>query len=421
MQAQDQSPSPETVQHILDRLDSLEKQNAELLKEIRDLRQELAGAPKAPPVEERVEALEQRTAEQAQTKISASQRLPISLTGMLLFDATETNARNVGAYNGNAYGLDMTGSGATLRQSIIGLEYYGPHIFGDGQIHGSLAMDFYSGTEDSVLRIRRGVVSFDWKRRSITFGQDKPLIAPWQPTSFAHVGTPPLAGAGNLWFWLPQATYEERIPLSTKNQLKLQASVIETNETYSSAQTAYSAATASPRPGAEARIEYQRSLGDQPVLTLGFGAHTSSSHALGASIPSRVISGDFKYQPQKWLQLSGTFLHGENFANLGGLSPGVTTAQYAAVPIHASAGWLQAAFPVTPRLTFDVYAGRQLNAASDLVSKDPFTSLAYAANVLYRIASNVVLGFEGGQTRLTYLNAVPFSAHRFDATVAYLF
>ena len=37
--------------------------------------------------EERLEVLEQRTQDLAQTKVEASQRLPISLTGMLLFNA----------------------------------------------------------------------------------------------------------------------------------------------------------------------------------------------------------------------------------------------------------------------------------------------------------------------------------------------
>lgn len=412
-QAQAQQPPPaETVQHILERLDTLEKQNDALLKEIHDLRQELANTVRPQETQERVEAVEQRTAEQAQTKVSASQKFPIELTGMFLFDATQTK--------GSGYPGTDTGTGASLRQSIIGLNFYGPHIFGDGQIHGSLAMDFYSGTTDSVLRIRRGVVSFDWKRRSITFGQDKPLISPLQPTSFAHVGIPPLAEAGNLWLWLPQALYEERIPVTDNLQVKAQAEVIQTNETYG--MNNYQAANIAPsRPGFEGRVAFERSSNGQPQFSIGIGGHTSQSHAYGHSVPSRVVSADFKYDPKRWLEVSGTFLHGENFGNLGGLSPGITTSEYGAIPVHASAGWLQVAFPVTSRLTFDLYAGRQFNRGSDLNTSDPFRSLMYAGNILYRIAPNVVLGFEGGENEITYWNAVPYSGHRFDATVAYLF
>jgi hypothetical protein len=410
-----QQPSPETLQRILDRLDSLEKQNETLLKEIHDLRQELSGQA-SPPVKEQVEAVEQQTKDLAQTRVSASQRFPVSLTGMFLFDATKSGR---GSSYGGPYG--NSGTGATLRQSIIGLEFYGPHIFGDGQIHGSLSMDFYSGTQDSVLRIRRGVVSFDWRRRSITFGQDKPLIAPLQPTSFARVGIPPLSGAGNLWLWLPQVKYEERIPIGTNTELKAQAAIVQTAENYNAPSSAVEPAIAPARPAAEVRLEYQRSWNDQPRLALGFGAHTSTSHAYGESVPSRVVSADFRYQPKDWLQFSGTLLHGENFANLGGLGPGLTASEYGVAPVRASAGWIQVALPVTSRLTFDLYAGRQLNAANDLNSNAPLRSLMYAGNILYRVAPNVVLGFEGGRSQVTYLNGNPFSADRYDATVAYLF
>jgi hypothetical protein len=415
--AQRQQPSPEALQRILDRLDSLEKQNETLLKEIHDLRQELSGTQASPPLREQVEVVDQRTKDLAQTKVSSSHRYPVSLTGMFLFDATQSGNPTL---ERGPYGI-TGGTGASLRQSIIGLDFYGPHIFGDGQIHGSLAMDFFSGTQDNVLRIRRGVVSFDWRRRSITFGQDKPLIAPLQPTSFARVGIPPLSGAGNLWLWLPQTKFEERISIGANTELKAQAEILETAENYASPSLSLQTAVAPARPAAEARLELQQSWNDQPRLALGFGAHTSTSHAYGRSIPSRVISADFKYQPKDWLQFSGTVLHGENFANLGGLGPGITVREYGVVPVRASAGWVQIALPLTSRLTFDVYAGRQLNAPNDLTANAPLRSLMYAGNILYRVAPNVVLGFEGGRSRVTYLNGLPFSADRYDATVAYLF
>ena len=422
-----QQPSPESIRQILERLDSLEKQNDAIIKEIHDLRQTLAAqAQSSPPLEERVEETEQRTRDQAQTKVGASQRFPISLTGMFLFDATKANYSGneptQGSY-GQSYGAT---TGATLRQSIIGLDFYGPHIFGDGQIKGSLSMDFYAGSQNNYLRIRRGVVSFDWRRRSITFGQDKVLIAPLQPTSFAHVGIPALSGTGNLWFWLPQARYEERIPLGNGTELKAQAALIQTNEMYSVTSPALQIAIEPTRPAGEFRMEVQHSWSEQPRLVFGVGGHISTSHIAGRSIASRVVSADFKFQPKTWLQFSGTFLHGENFANLGGLGPGFGARQYYGayyyvVPVRSSAGWVQIALPLTTRLTVDFYAGRQLNTARDVNTGDPYRSLAYAGNVLYRIAPNVVVGFEGGQTRLTSLNGVPFTAERYDATVAYLF
>src|SRR5271165_1989503 len=83
-------------QQIMDRLDRLEQENRDLAAEVRSLRAELAGtvktnppvaenqaAPAQPNTEERVAVQERRIEEQAQSKVEASQRFPVSLTGMV--------------------------------------------------------------------------------------------------------------------------------------------------------------------------------------------------------------------------------------------------------------------------------------------------------------------------------------------------
>jgi hypothetical protein len=141
-----ESASPATMQKILDRLDVLEKENQTLLQEIKSLREEVKAQP--PPVpdqaaddlKDRVGVAENRIQEQAQTKVGSSQRFPVSLNGMILFDSSlihGTENPNFQQAFGN-YGEGAPGGGATLRQSIIGLTVQGPHIAGGGQIHGSL-------------------------------------------------------------------------------------------------------------------------------------------------------------------------------------------------------------------------------------------------------------------------------------------
>ncbi len=132
-----QQAQPDRFSKILNRLDELEKQNQELLSEIKALREELqkANAP-APPesanLEEKVAVAEQRINEQAQTKVEASQRFPISFTGMFLFDSFAAKGTSSVAFLNNYedYTLGQPGAGATLRESIIGLDFHGPHIFG---------------------------------------------------------------------------------------------------------------------------------------------------------------------------------------------------------------------------------------------------------------------------------------------------
>lgn len=442
LSAQQAAVPPDTLARILDRLDALERQNQTLLNEVQALREEVkasrpeAAAPKPeatpqPPeaaaqekdLEDRVSVAEQRIKEQAQTKVESSQRFPVTLTGMLLFDGF-LNSGLEGYETPYGYApTDSAPGGATLAQSILGLEFRGPMLPGGGEVHGSLAMDFYSQAQGySIFRLRQGTVSFDWKRRSIVIGQDKPLISPLQPTSFARVGVPPLNGAGNLWLWRPQIRYEERIPFSTNTQATLQIGVLQTDETYSTvALPAYSTIEPS-RPAIQGRFGIAHQWSDQTRFAAGVGFHSSSTHLLGQSVNSRVVSADVLFKPLSKLELTGTVFHGENFSNIGGGPPGISvTNQFVVIPIHGTGGWLQVALPVTHRLTFDFYAGRQLNNAQDLLADEIARTLTYAGNILYRISPNVVLGFEGSQERLDFLDAHQVLSNRYDATVAYLF
>jgi hypothetical protein len=369
-----------------------------------------------------VDVAEQRIKEQAATKVESSQRFPVTLTGTVLFDAFFNAGR--GAYSQTyAYGYSNSRGGASLSQTILGLEFRGPQLPAGGQVHGYLSMDFYSQTPVyDYFRLRQGIVSFDWKRRSITVGQDKSLIAPLQPTSFARVGIPPLAGAGNLWLWRPQVRYEERFPFTTRTQAALQVGVFETDETYSPPTLPANGALEPARPAFQTRLQASHQWGEQSHLTAGIAFHASSTHVLGQSAASRVASFDVSYKPLSKLELSGTLFRGQNFANLGGGTPGIRiTNQGVVIPIRGTAGWMQVALPMTSRLTFDLYAGRQWNKASDITGYQIEQTLTYAGNILYRISPNVVLGFEASQQRLTYLYARDLLANRYDATVAYLF
>ena len=202
--AQEDSGSTAVMKQVLQRLDTLEKENKELMEEIRALRQQVAESRPAPaavpkplnpqqaPLDERVSVEEQRTAEQAQTKVEAAHKFPIQLNGMLLFNAFGNSANDALEYSGN-YNL-LTGPstfGATVRQTLLGLDFQGPHSCGDGR---SMASCRWIST---AVPLTRNIPVFDcaaracllnWKNRSFFVGQDKPLISPYQPDSFAEVG-----------------------------------------------------------------------------------------------------------------------------------------------------------------------------------------------------------------------------------------
>jgi len=92
---------------IVERLDQLEKQNAELLQEIKSLRELVATNTAVQQVSAN------RIEEQAQTKIETSQRFPIKLTGMALFNAFKN-----GTYGGAEQ--DPTVAALTRKPSTSG-------------------------------------------------------------------------------------------------------------------------------------------------------------------------------------------------------------------------------------------------------------------------------------------------------------
>ena len=133
LRAQDAKPANDSqmLSEILGRLQALEEQNRALTSEVHDLRQELQSARAGTvekledksQLEERVAVAENRIAEQAQTKVETSAKFPITLTGEVLFNAF-SNTGYTSALPSTNYSSLLTGessSGATLRQSIVGI------------------------------------------------------------------------------------------------------------------------------------------------------------------------------------------------------------------------------------------------------------------------------------------------------------
>ncbi|HVW83626.1 MAG TPA: hypothetical protein VHB50_03060, partial [Bryobacteraceae bacterium] len=224
----------DNMQRILDRLDRLEKENQQLLQEIQDLRREIRNEQPPATVTERLQVQEARTAELAQTKVETSQKMPVSLTGMVLFNAF-ANGKSGGALQDPIAAQLTPGSantGATFRQTVLGLKFDGPALPGGGKASGSIYRDFWGGSaaaSNNLFRIRLATVDLAWKNTTLTVGQDKPIVAPREPTTLAQVGLAPLSGAGNLWSWQPQARIEQRIPFGEETGLRAEAGVYQTS------------------------------------------------------------------------------------------------------------------------------------------------------------------------------------------------
>jgi hypothetical protein len=428
------------MKQLLQRMDALEQENRQLKDEIHGLRDDInaaaakdhtaaaAAAPgnQEPSLPERVEVNERRISEQAQTKVEASQKFPVSLNGVLLFNAF-TNSQSQG---NESVGQDplLAGpgrSGATVRQTIVGLQFQGPALPGDGHVDGSLTMDFFGGSSapgSSWLRLRQADISLDWADRTVTIGQEKPLISPYAPDSLAEVGVPPLAGAGNLWLWLPQARYEERFHLGTKAGITTQVALMQTEENYNSVSSQYTVSLQPARPAVEARVAYWRKSDDTRRIEIGSGFHASTTRVAGNSVASRIASLDWRATPFGKLEFSGTMYTGQNVAGLGSLGNGFTITEYGTVhPVHSAGIWSQIAVPITNRLTVNFFAGLESDRATYASSASIVRNLTYAANAMYHIGPNVVIALEGLQQRARYFSGAMEIDNHYDLALGYFF
>lgn len=431
--------TPVSNSAILERLDRLEKENQELMEQIKALRAQVqanqqksaqaAAANNIPAADEtaaeRQQVSEHRIEELAQTKVEASQRYPIQLTGMVLFNAFSNGAYNGGAQDPALASLNSGpgNSGASLRQTVLGLTYHGPRTFLGGSVSGSLYMDFFGGTTSSLnhlLRLRLATIQIDWPNTTFAVGQDKPLVSRREPNSFAQVGISPLTDAGNPWLWRPQARIEQRFRLSDKTTVTAEGGIFQTNETAS--QPSYVASEIEgARPAFEARVNTKHEFGSGAILEIAPVFHTSTTHIVGKSIPSRLYGIDWFFKPEPHVEITGMLFRGQNFANLGALGGVTLTPDDRVFAIHGSGGWAQLRYLATEKLSFNFYGGQQDDRNRDLAAGGIAKNQYYAANVMYLLAPNVLGAFEMGQARTTYLGIGNRLNNHYDLALGYLF
>jgi hypothetical protein len=139
-------------------------------------------------------------------------------------------------------------------------------------------------------------------------------------------------------------------------------------------------------------------------------------------VPSHLFTLDWLIQPIAKVQLTGAFFHGENAAGLGGLHQGFTVFEGNRVTaIGATGGWAQLSYLATKRLSFNLQGGQESDRAVDLLKGDISRNLMYAANAIYRLGPNVLLGLEASQVRTSYVLGPSRLNNHYDLALGYLF
>ena len=413
--------STQDLAKILERLDRLEQENRQLAQQVKELRAQLgAPASSAVSVEEKLDIQEKRIEEAAQTKVEASQKFPIRLAGMALFNAF-SNSRQSGGFDYPVVAA-ATGpghSGATVRQTIIGLEAGAPQAIWGGTVRGSIYMDFLAGGAAQEFRIRTADIEIDWKSRSIMAGLEKPIFNPREPSSLAQVGVSPLTGAGNLWLWLPQVRFEQDLRFASTSGLRAQIGAVQTREIGPYTGTATAEAN---RPALEGRFNFYHNLDEDRRFEFATGFHTSTTHAAGRSLPSSLYSLDWFFNPWRRLEFTGVFYSGQNVAHLGsGTRQGFGVYKNYAESVQSRGGWGQLTLHTLPRLDFHFFTGQVDDGNQQLDKGSIGKNLLFGGNAYFRIAPNVLVGLEATQLRTVYIGQGTRMNNHYDLALAYIF
>ena len=422
------------LNQILARLERLERENRELSEQVRALQAQVgvsappalsqalpAGeTPSTPTIAEKLEIHEQRIEEQAQTKVEASQKFPIRFAGMALFNSFINSKQSGGTdYPVTAAPTGVGHSGATLRQTILGLEFEGPQAIFGGKVRGSVYMDFASGGAAFNAHLRTASIEVNWKDRSVAVGLEKPIFNPREPSSLAQVVVSPLTGAGNLWLWIPQVRAEQELAFTESTGVRAQFGVVQTRESGPSLGTGTVEAV---RPGAEGRFNFHHILDADRRLEFAAGFHASTTHAGGFSIPSNLYSLDWFFNPWKRVEFTGAFYSGQNVAGLGsGTRQAIVILKTGGRAIGSQGGWGQFTIHTVPRLDVHLFTGQIDDRNADLGPGLIGKNLLFGGNAYFKVAPNVLVGMEATQTRTMYIGQGVRINNHYDLALAYLF
>jgi hypothetical protein len=374
-------------------------------------------------LEEEYELLSGKVDDQYQTKVESASKYRLRLSGIVLMNLVS----NQGVVDSIdlptlAYARqpgDPGGSfGATLRQSEIGFEAFGPTVAGaktraDLQI--DLAGGFPSvpnGINSGLMRLRTGTIRMDWKNTSIVAGQDGIFFSPNSPTSFASLAVPALSGAGNLWSWVPQVRAEHRFVLGETSSVLLQGGILDpvsgevpSTGTYRQA----GAGESSRQPAYASRIAWTQNLFGQS-LRLGLGGfYTRQDYGYQRVLDGWAGTADIELPLGHQFSLGGKLYRGKGLGGLYGaigrsavFSGDPTQPDTAVRGLHSVGGWGQLKYRPANRLEFNAAFGMDNPYATDLkfFPYATYWNTSYTrnrgsfANMIYRPRSDLLFSVE---------------------------
>ncbi len=362
-------------------------------------------------LEEDQQLLQAKVDEQHQTKVESVSKYRVKLGGIALVNlfgnsgtVDNQDVPNLALQPGT---VTTTGSvGATVRQSEIGLEAYGPSFAG-AQASANVNFDFMggfsnvsNGVTDTLVRLRTATVRLDWAHTSLVGGQEAPFFSPLSPTSFASLGYPAFADAGNLWTWTPQIHIEHQLSISEGNSIGIQGGVLDPLSGEAPSSQYYRTPTAGEQsriPAAGSRLEWTHGNGDR-ALKVGVGSYYSrQNYGAGRTMDAWAGMADWDIPLGARFALSGEFYRGRGLGGLGAaqgrsvlFSGPVSVPTSSLIGLNTVGGWTQLKFKATEKIEFNAAFGEDNPFARDLYyfpypSSYGYTNIAKNQNSLFNM------------------------------------
>jgi hypothetical protein len=408
-------------------------------------------------IEQRVSSLEETSQllngklnDQNQTKVEGASKYRVRLSGIVLMNLFsnrgQTDNQDVPDY---VIGRNQGDGnfGATLRQSQIALEVFGPTLAG-AKTSANLQADFgggfantWNGVNSGVFRLRMASMRLDWQHTSVIVGQDDLFVSPLSPTSFASLIVPAFNYAGNLWAWTPQVRVEHRFDLTDNQNITIQGGIMDNLTSEFPGDSYFRSTGAGERSGQPAygfRTAWTRTLFGHP-LTLG-----------AAGYYSRQV-WDFEHYSDGWagmadweiplsnrVSLSGEFYRGRSVGGIGGgisrtvVFMGNPDSPTTAVRgLDSLGGWSQFKIRATSKLEFNAGFGLDNPYTAEIRAAEPsqpyvgglllVQNRSGMVNFIYRPRSNLMFSTEYRYLQSFGLYSVNNSADQINMMMGVLF
>lgn len=401
---------------------------------------------------------ESEIATHEQSKVESESKYPVKLTGLLLLNGF-VNTNGVDMASTPTLALPGSGSsGAAVRQSVLGFDARGPHLFG-ARSFADLRVDFdgnpqssstatsaagYYTSNATLLRLRTAHASLQWQDTTAYFALDRPIFSPDAPSSLVAVAVPALAWSGNLWAWNPQVGITRDISIVGSPDLRLQAALIDVGDAplapLVSTGSLASASTAerSRWPGVEARVALvePKQIGEGNHFGAG-GYFSPHQIAPGYNFDAWAGTLDMKLRLPSHLTLTANSYRGLALGGLGGgaykdfvsaFEP--DTGEYYFRPLDDAGGWAQLKEKVSERLEFNAAFGIDDVVAHELRGFATSTSTyyqnlarnsTYSGNVIYSPSAYLLFSFEYRHLESTPVIGTPSESNIIGLGAGYKF